>query len=200
METENSGQASSPSGPKNLQPPKVSVEFALSPEIHSLSEDIESPTLTITITSHATQPITVSIWGGFLHPSRAMVSMGYHIVDIDTRQRVYIPIEHVRRYPFRRRMGHPDQQFYQTLFPKEPRVVTSTFHFANLWQWRAKLGDRISQRETWIYKEEEMRMVLEPGHRYTFGKPQAGFMWWRWGTQADNLEPPDAPPEDCGMG
>ena len=156
--------------------------------------------MTITITSHATQPITVSIWGGFLHPSRAMVSMGYHIVDIDTRQRVYIPIEHVRRYPFRRRMGHPDQQFYQTLFPKEPRVVTSTFHFANLWQWRAKLGDRISQRETWIYKEEEMRMVLEPGHRYTFGKPQAGFMWWRWGTQADNLEPPDAPPEDCGMG
>ena len=43
-------------------------------------------------------------------------------------------------------------------------------------------------------------MVLEPGHRYTFGKSQAGFMWWRWGTQADNLEPPDAPPEDCGMG
>ena len=127
METENSGQASSPSGPKNLQPPKVSVEFALSPEIHSLSEDIESPTLTITITSHATQPITVSIWGGFLHPSRAMVSMGYHIVDIDTRQRVYIPIEHVRRYPFPRRMGHPDQQFYWTLFPKNLELSPQPF-------------------------------------------------------------------------
>ena len=200
METETSGQASARSGPKNLQPPKVSLEFAISPEIHSLSEDTESPTLTITITSHATQPITVFTWGTFLHPSRAMSSMGYHIIDADTKQRIYRPIEHVQRRPFRRRIGHPDEPFFWTLYPEEPRVITKPFHFASLWRRRAELAGRISQRETFIYKGEEMRTFLEPGHRYTFGKPQAGFMWWRWGTQAENLEPPDAPSGDCRLG
>jgi hypothetical protein len=200
METETSGQASARSGPKNLQPPKVSLEFAISPEIHSLSEDTESPILTITITSHAAQPITIFTFRTFLDPSRAMSSIGYHIIDADTKQRIYRPIEHIQTRPFRRRIGHVDEPLFWTLYPEEPRVVTSTFHFANLWRRRAELAGRISQQETRIYKGEEMRTFLEPGHRYTFGKPQAGLQWWRWGTKAENLEPPNAPPTACGMG
>ena len=199
MDTETSNQSSSKRGPKNLPPPSISLDFALSPEVCSLTEDSEIPTLTITITSHATQPITVFTWGTFLHPDRALANMVYHIIDVDTKQRVYIPIEHVRRNAFRRRMGHPDQKFFWTLYPGEPRVVTDTFYVATLWRRRTDQAGRIIQRETRPYNGEEMRTFLEPGHRYTFGKPQAGFMWWRWGTQAENLEPPDAPPGDCGL-
>jgi hypothetical protein len=68
MATDMSGQTSTKSGPENLPPPNISLEFAIFPEIHSLTEDSESPVLTITITSHATQPITIYTWATyFIH-------------------------------------------------------------------------------------------------------------------------------------
>lgn len=200
MATEMSGQASTKSGPENLPPPKISLEFAFSQEIHSLTEDSESPVLTIKITSHATQPITIYTWCTYLHPARAMAHMVYHIVDADTKQRVYRPIEHVRRYPPRRRVGSPDEPFFWTLYPEEPQVTTQTFHLANLWRRRAELAGQISSRESTVYKGVEMRNFLEPGHRYTLSCPNAGIQWWRWGTKSENLEPAGAPPENCGMG
>ena len=200
MDTEISGQPSTESGPQNLPPPNISLEFAISPEIYSLTKDSESPVLTITITSHATQPITIYTWGTFLHPTRAMSYMIYHIVDADTKQRVYRPIEHVQRTPFSRKMRSPDEPYFWTLYPEESKVITHTFHFANLWRRRAELAGRISPRESIVYKGEEMRRFLEPGHRYTFGCPNAGIRWWRWGTKTENLEPAGAPPGNCGMG
>jgi hypothetical protein len=200
MATDMSGQTSTKSGPENLPPPNISLEFAIFPEIHSLTEDSESPVLTITITSHATQPITIYTWATYLHLQRAMAHMVYHIVDVDTKQRVYRPIEHVQRQPARRRMGCPHETYFRTLYPEEPQVITQTFHLASLWRRRAELAGRISPKESTVYKGLEMRNFLEPGHRYTFGCPNAGIKWWRWGTKSENLEPVGAAPENCGMG
>jgi hypothetical protein len=200
MDTEPSYQISSESGPENHPPPEISLEFTILPEIHSLTEDSESPILTITITSHAAQPITIFTWGTFLHPHRAMSSMKYHIIDVDTKQRIYRPVSFVRRNAFRRRMGHPDETYFWTLYPEEPRAVTSTLHFANLWRRRVELAGRIITTETTMYKGVEMRNFLEPGHRYTFGTPHAGVTWWRWGTKEENLEPKGGAPEKSGLG
>lgn len=200
MDTEPSCQTSCKSGPANLPPPGISLEYTLLQEIHSLTEDSESPILTITITSHATQPFTIFTWGTFLYPHRAISSMRYHIIDIDTKQSFYRPIEHLPRNAFRRRMGQSDEVSFWTLYPEEPQVVTWTFHFANLWRRRAELAGRIISRETTMYKGVEMRNSLEPGHRYTFGTPNAGFTWWRLGTKEENLEPKVGLPEKSGMG
>lgn len=200
MDTERSDETSTKLGPKNLPQPNISLEFTILPEIHSLTENPESPVLTIKITSHATQPITIFTWGTYLHPKRAMCSMVYHIVDVDTKQRVYRSIVHVQRKPFRRQMGNSDEAFFWTLYPEEPRVVTKTFHFANLWRRRADLVGRISPRESTVYMGEEMRNFLEPGHLYTLGIPHPGIGWWRWGTKEENLEPADAPPGTSRMG
>ena len=151
----------------------VSVKMAIDPNVYSLSSGWDGlPKLSLTITSHFTQPITIYTFETALDESHAWDRFGvlqnFTATDTSTQLRVWFSGRQLcRRYSTRRLLGHEHEHRFMTLLPEVPVTVSHYVH--GLQGWYDGIG-----YETFIPRGRNLRQELwaryfEPGHTYRIG-------------------------------
>lgn len=160
--------------------PRVTADWSLEPTEHSYSSSDAPPTLKVSLTNHATRPIT--IYNEYMIPSKVLAEGSFIIYDrtsgtvvdqIRTRFCDFPPPTKVH-VPLRERM------FY-TLYPMEPVVFTATFGKNKT----PSQPDRNSHRPRGVHG-------LQIGHEYVLrpGKGWGYIRWWEWGEKDEVIDAP----------
>ena len=150
-----------------MSPPVLSVSLALSSSNFSPGEEVE---LSITVTSHASGPITIFTWPTIFNIRLALKRKNFECIDLDTDTPLNLEItKGGKRGGFTSRSGSNDEKYFYTLMPEEPLMFTSPFKIAN-------------------------RRGVVTGHRYRFGvRSGEKLEWWTAGIKEDVLTPPGEP-------
>jgi hypothetical protein len=148
-------------------PPSVSISLAIDKPSFSPGEEVE---LSITVTSHASAPITIFTWPTILNTRLALKRKNFECRDLDTDTPLNLEItKGGKRGGFSSRSGSSDEKYFYTLMPEEPLKFASPFNVAN-------------------------RRGLIAGHRYRFGVSHGEKLeWWTAGTKEEVLTPPEEP-------
>lgn len=181
--------------------PELSVKMSLSSTTYSYSNPTP-PTLALTIESLADKPITLFNWNTPFHPYMGMVQGGFEVTDIDSELQVPQSEIRIQRLPFSRRRGSGDEEYFLTLQPHTPAVVSTGFSYS------AGKGSRPQPKAVvergWVVDEQgnerDLRRSrrgcgvdgLESGHRYKVDVARGklmGIRWW-WGTKEDIMVEP----------
>ena len=157
--------ASSPRS--TTSPPALSVSLALSCSNFSADEEVE---LSITVTSHASTPITIFTWPTILNTHLALKRKNFECIDLDTNTPLNLEItKGGKRGGFTSRRGSTDEKYFYTLMPEEPLKFASPSNVVN-------------------------RSGVIPGHRYRFGVGHGEKLeYWTAGTKEEVLTPPGEP-------
>lgn len=174
-------------------PPSVSLYISIDRSTcNVMSEDL--PTLTISVTSHASHPITACTYATVLNPQLALKRKNFSVFNLTTNQRVWTQLGELHRTPLRRQLGHSDEKYFLTLLPETPITITHPFSLVGRWKRRDPDKGLTKIPRAINYKGEVFRSYLEPGHKYRFGVAEGqGIGWWRYGTKEEVLAPPGAP-------
>ncbi|KAI4121166.1 MAG: hypothetical protein LQ338_006529 [Usnochroma carphineum] len=174
--------------PEETSEPAISVSWSLDPPTHSYSSDT-APTLKLSLTSHATRPIT--IYNEYMNPSIVLAEGHLSIFDhtanvevdqVKTRYCDFPPPSKVH-VPLREQMFH-------TLYPEVPKVFTGTFG-------RGKMPPKpkLPESSNGERDKKQARGVdgLEPGHQYSLrpGKGWGYIRWWEYGEKDQVINPPE---------
>ena len=193
-------------------PPSHSIDIAIDPSIYSVSST-DLPSLSFSITSHSTHPITILINGTVLIQERPFIhGKNYTAIDINTNQRVWFSTEHVQRgYHILQQLGHSDERHFLTLLPEIPVKITYLFMPVGRWNRRDPSEGLTFSPQALDFRGEEFRKYFEPGHKYRFGiaykqgiegslGPVQGALWWRYGTKEEVLAPREVPSAGTALG
>lgn len=133
------------------------------------------------------------------HRRSGMTRNCFPITDLTTNQPVETTMIQVQRPPLSRAKGCSDEEYFLTLQPNIPAVVST--RFARGSEDARPLSKAAAQRE----REKAIRTKtarrsqfacgvdgIEPGHRYQVKVAKGPLMsfWWRWGTKEDVLVEP----------
>jgi hypothetical protein len=148
-------------------PPSVSISLAIDKPSFSPGEEVEP---SITVTSHASAPITIFTWPTIFNTRLALKRENFECIDLDTETPLNLEItKGGKRGGFTSRRGSNDEKYFYTLMPEEPLKFASPFKIAN-------------------------RAGVIPGHRYRFGvRCGEKLEWWTTGTKEEVLTPPGEP-------
>ncbi|CAD0095676.1 unnamed protein product [Aureobasidium vineae] len=106
--------------------PRIDISLSIAPSTHSFSCPTP-PTLTMTLLSHATFPITIFVWDTALHISRALNNRGITITDLETNTSVPTTRILVQRAAITRIHGSYDEELYLELPPGVPVQLQRAF-------------------------------------------------------------------------
>ena len=185
-------EAGIPAVISDLALPSVSLSMSVDPSTCNVNSET-LPTLSLTVTLHASRPITVCTYGTVLNPKLALRSKNFSVFDLTANQRVWTELGKLQRYPLRPRLGDSDEQYYLTLLPETPLTITHPFSLIKRWRNRDPDGGLTISPKAPDYKGEVFRNYLEPGHKYRIGVEGQGLGWWRYGTKEEVLAPAGAP-------
>lgn len=159
--------------------PSLSVVLDINPRSFKLNRLPEpSPTISLTVTSHTTEPITIFTWPGVFNLSLSQRRTNFTCLDLTSNTWLSLGIVQVRRGAFRCEQGTSDEKYFFTLEPEVPFTFQEDFNLA-----RRKRDD--------IY-------TLESGHQYRFGiREGEALSWWRWGRKEEVVPPAG---QSTGMG
>ena len=179
------------------EPPKLSVVLSLSPSTYHFSNPTP-PKLSLTINSNASRPLTLFAWGSPLWPELALCQRGFVITDLTTGAEVTQTMINSQRPAITRYKGGPDDEYYLTIHPGTPTVVSTPFGVS--------AEDPPQPKEAiqrgWLLDENgnELKIRrstracgvdgLEAGHRYKLDVPPENLRrkwWWQWGTRDEVL-------------
>ena len=180
-------------------PPSASLTISVDPSTCSVSSE-NLPTLSLTVTLHASRPITFCSYGTVLNPGLALRQKNFSVFDLTANQRVWTEIGKLQRRPLRRRLGDSDEKYYLTLLPETPVTITHPFSLVGRWRNRDPDKGLTRSPRALDYHGEVFRNYLEPGHKYRIGVEGQGLGWWRYGTKEEVLAPMGAPPSESSRG
>ncbi|KAK5999307.1 hypothetical protein QM012_005582 [Aureobasidium pullulans] len=107
-------------------PPHVESSLSISPSTHSFSFS-SPPTFSMTLLSHASQPITLFTWDTPLHLQGCLSNNSITIIDLTTGTPVPTCVVRIQRKPITRLRGSGDEQLYLTLEPDISVTLTKPF-------------------------------------------------------------------------
>lgn len=186
--------------------PKISVVISLSPTTYHFS-DPTPPELSLTITSNSERPLTIFTWRTILHPQLALCQRRFVITDLTCGIEVPQTSVRLQRPAFARTRDHPDHQYYLTIHPGTPIVISTPFGRGT-----ARPQPKAIVQRGWALDDDgnEIKIRrskaahgvdgLEAGHRYRLdvASTEPQYVWWRWGAKEDNLvDRETAVPADC---
>jgi hypothetical protein len=148
-------------------PPSVSISLALDSSSFSPGDKVE---LSVTVTSHASTPITIFTWPTIFNTHLALKRKNFECVDLDTNTPLNLEItKGGKRGGFTSSSGSSDEKYFYTLMPAEPIKFTTPFKITN-------------------------RGGVMAGHRYRFGVRRGEKLeYWTAGTKEEVLTPPGEP-------
>lgn len=179
--------------------PKLSVQLSLSSTTYSYSNSEDAPTLSLTITSSADRPITLVTYNKPFHPRSGIYQNAFPIWDLTTNEAVETTTVRVQRPPLSRARGSGDEQYFLTLHPNTPIVVSTRFARGNEEMRPLSKAAAQQEREEAVQSGKARRSMLacgvdglDPGHRYDVSVAKGPLMalWWKWGTTHDILVEP----------
>ncbi|KAI9836064.1 MAG: hypothetical protein M1819_001675 [Sarea resinae] len=152
-------------------PPSISVDLAIDPPSFIPGGSDPLPSLSITATSHATQPITIFTWPTVFNLDLSQKRANFTCLDLTSDAPLRLELtKGPKRTAFNREKGGSDDVFFQTLEPETPTTFKAPF----------KLACRTT----------EGRDAIVPGHRYRFGVREGEQVpWWRYGSKEDVMAP-----------
>ncbi|KAI4723857.1 hypothetical protein E4T49_08426 [Aureobasidium sp. EXF-10728] len=105
---------------------RIEISLSIDPSTHTFSSPTP-PTLTMTLLSHATSPITIFVWNTALHISRALTNRGINITDLETNTSVPTTLIQVQRPAITRLRGSADENLYLEVLPGVPIQLQRAF-------------------------------------------------------------------------
>ena len=177
------------------QAPKLTIQLSLSSTTYSYSNPIP-PTLSLTVTTDSTRPVTLLTYNTPFHPRSGMTHKCFSIRDLTTNEEVQTSSIRVQRLPLSRARGCSDEQYFLTLQPFTSTTVSTRFASGNeemrprsravaQQEWEESIKNRTARRSAFACGVDG----LEPGHRYTISVAKASLMSlsWKRGTKDDIL-------------
>ncbi|KAI1084201.1 hypothetical protein F5B20DRAFT_524026 [Whalleya microplaca] len=169
--------------------PSISAALSLDPAIHHFAAAEGPPTLSLTITSHYPDPIT--IYADDLSPKLMTNCGGFIITDLADGVEVQQAVRRYCRIPLPNRVTVPiNEPLFHTLLPNTPLTLSAPFS-------RPRTNNRPLPRSDPEYETERNRVCgvdgLESGHKYTLslsGNPNITWhhiRWWEYGTKEEVL-------------
>lgn len=95
-------------------PPPISVQLAINPP-QFIPGSLPEPTLSVTATSHATEPITIFTWGTIPNLPLAQRCKNFTCLDLTANTLRMETTKGPRRGMVLRVLGSPDDRFFATL-------------------------------------------------------------------------------------
>ena len=174
---------------KSSSIPSLSISLSLSPPLYRLTEPRMIPTLSLEVTLHASQPITIFTWNTILNLEQALHQYGFEIIDKSTNTTVPQITTTATRPAIKRQLGSLDERLFVTLMPEVPYTVQTPFGFIPVNQ--TQVDEPINGREVHGVRglkngEYTLRVNRAKGSER---KEKYHISWWRYGTKEDNLEP-----------
>lgn len=108
------------------QSPRISLTLSISPNTHSFSSPLP-PTLTLTLLSHASTPITLFTWNTPFHLPHNLANNSISIYNTTTCTTVPISKILVQRPAIKRLRGSHDEVLFLTLKPGIPVTLSRPF-------------------------------------------------------------------------
>lgn len=106
--------------------PRIDVTLSISPSTHSFSQPIP-PTLTLTLLSHATSPITLFTWNTPFHLLHSLSNSSLSIYNTTTSTAVPTSKILLQRPAIKRIRGSHDEVLFLTLEPGIPITLSRPF-------------------------------------------------------------------------
>jgi hypothetical protein len=106
--------------------PRIELTLSLSPSTHSFSSPLP-PTITMTLLSHASHPITFFTWNTPLHIQHILSNNGITITDLTTNTPVKTSRIMIQRIAIKRIKGSYDEKLFPTLEPGVPATFSRAF-------------------------------------------------------------------------
>jgi len=159
---------------KTSTPPEISISLSIKPSSF-VPGSAETPTISITATSHATQPITIFTWPTIFHLQLAQRRKNFTCIDLTSNTPVFLEITKGPRRPgFSRTKGAPDEKYFFTLEPETPLTFSHPFILAS----RATDGD----------------LAMAQGHRYRYAVSDGEALHYWWYGRRDDIMAPKGQP------
>ena len=159
---------------KPPSPPEIAISMAIDPP-NFVPGCSEAPTISITATSHATQPITIFTWPTIFNLQLAQRRKNFTCVDLTSNTPVFLELTKGPRRPgFSRTKGTGDDKYFFTLEPETPFTFKDSFQLA--------------------FRPTEGDLALAQGHRYRYSVSdgEALHHWW-YGRRDDIMAPKGQP-------
>lgn len=150
-------------------PSPISVQLAIDPP-QFIPGSLPEPTLSVTATSHATEPITIFTWGTLFNLPLAQRRNNFTCLDLTANTPIRMETtKGPRRGQVLRVLGGPDDHFFWTLEPEIPITFTGAF----------KLGFHQADPSS-----------AHPAHQYRLRVSDEEVIdWWRYGKKEEVLAP-----------
>ncbi|KAJ9625115.1 hypothetical protein H2203_005070 [Taxawa tesnikishii (nom. ined.)] len=131
-------------------PPSISVKLAIDPPRFAPGSSEEPPSVSLTATSHASQPITIFTWPTIFNLALSQKRNNFTCLDLTSNTPLRLELtKGPQRSGFSRAKDGPDDVFFQTLDPETPVTFRAAFKLA--------------------HRTTEGRDAIVEGHRYRFG-------------------------------
>lgn len=157
-------------------PPGLSINLALSQNsFEPASPDHPPVSISLTVTSHATQAITIFTWPTIFNLDLSQKRANFECIDHVSNEPLRLELTKGPKRPaFSRESGGIDDAFFRTLEPETPVTFNAAFKLAG--------------------RSTEGRNAIVPGHRYRFAvRDGETVSWWRYGRKEDVMTPAGTP-------
>ncbi|KAH7164996.1 hypothetical protein DER46DRAFT_662120 [Fusarium sp. MPI-SDFR-AT-0072] len=161
------------------KPPAISITLSVNPPKFTRgSESLSTPTISITATSRASEPITIFTWHTIFNLRLSQRRKNFICTDLTTCSPLQLKSTKGPKPPqFSFVLSVQYDAYFITLEPNIPITVTYRFFHSTT------LG------------------VFKPGHTYELKvREDEEVEWWRYGKEEDVMSPPGqlSPKEGCG--
>lgn len=153
-------------------PPSVSIKLVIDPPSFAPGNSDQAPSISITVTSHASQPITIFTWPTIFNLELSQKRKNFTCLDLTSNTPLSLELIIGPKRPdySRTKDGIDDERFW-TLDPETPLTFKAAF--------------KLARRQT------EGRYVLKEGHRYQLDVQEGEVVrWWRYGRKDEVMAPP----------
>ena len=180
--------------------PKISIVLSLNQSTYHFS-DKTPPELSLTVTSNSGKPVLLFTWHTSLWPKLALAQRQFIITDLTDNVEVTQTDIRLKRMPFTRVRGHPDEVYYLEIVPGKSAVVKTPFGRGDFHPQPKSVVERGWELDDHGNEMKIRRSIhaqgvdgLETGHRYRLDVKKGDLqgIWWRWGTKDDFLVDPDS--------
>jgi hypothetical protein len=187
---------------------RVELSLSISPSTHSFTNPLP-PTITMTLLSYASHPITFFTWNTPLHIQHILSNNGIIITDLTTNTAVKLSRIMIQRIAIKRIKGSHDEVLFPTLEPGVPATFSRAFGrnatvkplpkemIKNGWE-RDDEGNEIKIRRPSTATGVD---GLEAGHSYRVGVNMELLELCKWAsaTRDEVLVDPDAIKSNPGV-
>ncbi|CEI60113.1 hypothetical protein FVEN_g8098 [Fusarium venenatum] len=152
------------------RPPTLSISMSIDPPKFTRRSE-SPPSISITVTSHASSPITIFTWHTIFNLALAQRRKNFICTDLTTGSPIQMDVTKGPKRPgFSYELGGPDDEYYVTLEPETPVTISHRF-----------------LREYAIEGDK----AFTPGHKYRLEvREDEVVKWWRYGKKEDVMAPP----------